>query len=42
MEHWIYNATGGYTGRKPCITGLLPEIFILWPSQTEFGDEFAL
>lgn len=42
MEHWIYNATGGYTGRKLCITGLLLEIFILWPSQTEFGDEFAL
>ena len=42
MERWNYIAIGGYTGRKLCITGLLLEIFILWPSQMEFSDEFAL
>ena len=31
MEHWIYNATGGHTGRKLCISEFLLEIFMLSP-----------
>lgn len=31
MERWNYIAIGGHTGWKPCISGLLPEIFMFSP-----------